>query len=147
MNNTTLQISTVKAAPALAGMLAQTYFCPPVEEDTPVAPGGIGFPPSAGPYYVEYDTGSVVTLARNPYYTEGQKPGFERIVFSSGKTLAACRQAVAKNKSDLCLDALPKTSGASTAANLVSSSSLNKTIGCFSTNAVLGVDLVGLCRR
>ena len=146
VNNTTLQISTVKADPGLADQLALTYFCP-VEEGTPVAPGGVAYPPSAGPYYLQANTPTRVTLKKNPYYTGPRQTHFDFIAFTSGVSLSDCKQAVAANTLDACPDGFPAASSASSVASLARIGLLSKSVACASWAVPTGVDLAGACRH
>ena len=146
VNNTTLEISTVKADPSLASTLALSYFCP-VEEDTPVAAGGVEHPPSAGPYYVQANTPTRVILKKNPFYTGPRPARFDFIAFTSGVTLADCKQQVVANTRDVCLDGLPLASSPVSTARLVAADVVARSVGCLSWAAPVGLDLATTCRR
>jgi ABC-type transport system substrate-binding protein len=145
VNDTTLEITTMRRDPSLAALLAEPYLCP-VEEDTPVAPGGVTVPPSAGPYYVKENVPGEIVLARNPYYGGTRKVRFSEIDLATGVGFNACRARARAGKADVCLDALPQHAAKADLAQLVSEGWISKSLGCLAWAPVIRLDLTTLCR-
>ncbi len=145
VNDTTLQIATMRRDPNLAALLAEPYLCP-VEEDTPVAPGGVSVPPSAGPYYVKENVPGEIVLARNPYYGGTRKRQFADIDLVTGLGFNACRARARTGSVDICLDALPQHAASADLAQLAAQGWISKSLGCLAWKPVIRLDLAALCR-
>jgi ABC-type transport system substrate-binding protein len=145
VDDSTLQIATLRRDPKLATLLAEPYLCP-VEEDTPVAPGGISVPPSAGPYYVKQDVPGEIVLARNPYYGGTRKARFTRIDLATGVGFDTCRGRAEQGAVDICLDALPQHAAKADLSQLVEQGWIAKSVGCLAWQPVIRLDLTSLCR-
>jgi oligopeptide transport system substrate-binding protein len=145
VTDTTLQIATMRPDPTLAGLLAQPYLCP-VEEDTPVAPGGSGLPPSAGPYYVKNNVPGEIVLARNPYYGGTRKGRFAQIELASGVGFDSCRARARARTVDVCLDALPQHAANANLPQLVAEGWISKSLSCLAWQPLIRLDLTALCR-
>ena len=145
VNDTTLQIATLKRDPTLAGLLAEPYLCP-VEEDTPVAPGGVVIPPSAGPYYLKENGPGEIVLARNPYYGGTRKVRFAVIDLATGVGFGACRSRAIAGDVDICLDALPQHAAKADLTELAAQGWISKSIGCLAWEPVIRLDLTSICR-
>jgi ABC-type transport system substrate-binding protein len=144
VNDTTLELGTMRPIPNLAALLAEPYFCP-VEEGTPDAPDGVQLPPSAGPYEVAANTPGEIVLKRNPHYGGTRKPRLAEIDLRSGVGFDPCRAAVVQGKEDICLDALPQHARTADLAALTAQGWLSKRIGCLAWLPVVRLDLTKLC--
>lgn len=142
--NTTLRITTMRPQPHLAALLAEPYFCP-VLEDTPVAPGGISVPPSAGPYYVKVNVPGRIVLARNPHYGGKRHPVARKIDLATGVGFDACRRLAQQGQVDVCLDALPQHAASVSLAQLSDQGWIGKGIGCLKWLPAIRLDLIELC--
>jgi peptide/nickel transport system substrate-binding protein len=141
----TLQISTMRRVPNLAALLAEPYFCP-VQEDTPVAPGGIDVPPSAGPYYVQSSGPKAIVLARDPHYGGTRRAVFARIDLATGVAFDACRALARRGREDICLDALPQHAASVSFPEFAAQGWIAKSVGCLAWQPVVRLDLTTLCR-
>jgi oligopeptide transport system substrate-binding protein len=96
----TLQIRTTKPLPDLVSRLTVPMFCP-IAVDTP--PEEIDDPVGSGPYYITSRVPNrQVVLERNRFYRGPRPANVDRIVFTVGPGLEACRQAVEQDELDWC---------------------------------------------
>jgi ABC-type transport system substrate-binding protein len=144
VDDTTLEIATMKREPNLAVLLAQPYFCP-VLEDTPIAPGGLTIPPSAGPFYVASNGSGRIVLARNRYYAGKRRPRFATITLSTGVGFEACRHEVGQGKVDICLDGLPQHAARVSFPELMGQGWLSRAVGCLAWQPFVRLDLATVC--
>jgi ABC-type transport system substrate-binding protein len=145
VDDTTLQVATMRRDPTLVDLLAEPYLCP-VEEDTPVAPGGIVVPPSAGPYYVKENVPGEILLARNPYYGGTRKVRFAQIDLATGIGFDGCRRRLGRGGVDICLDGLPQHAARADLAQLAGEGWIGKSVGCLAWEPKIRLDLTALCR-
>jgi ABC-type transport system substrate-binding protein len=144
VDNQVLEISTLKPDPKLAALLAQPYFCP-VEEETPIAPTGLTYPPSSGPYAVASNGPDEIVLERNPYY-RGARPFYASITLRTGVSFGSCQHDVGAGTVDICLDALPQHATTVALPKLVTEGWISHSVGCLAWKSVIRIDLPALCK-
>jgi ABC-type transport system substrate-binding protein len=144
VDDTTLEISTLRRVPDLAQRLAEPYFCP-VQPGTPIAPEGLERPPSSGPYAVTTNTPEQVTLTRNPYYRGPRRAAFAAIVLRGRLGVDGCRREVKAGTRDLCLDALPQHARTVSFPALVRDGWVSPRLGCLAWDARARIDLTAVC--
>jgi ABC-type transport system substrate-binding protein len=141
---TTLEITTMRKLPGLAGLLAQPYFCP-VLEGTPDAPGGVTVPPAAGPYFVAENVPGRILLRRNRFYGGSRKVHYAQIELLTGVGFDTCRARVRRGAVDVCLDGLPQRAARADLPALAAQGWISKRIGCLAWLPAVRLDLASLC--
>jgi ABC-type oligopeptide transport system substrate-binding subunit len=97
-----LQIRLTKPLGDFTARLTMPFFCP-ILPNTPVDPRGIDNPAGSGPYFVAERVANLrIVLERNPFYGGGRPANVDRIVWTIGESLEACRLAVEEDRADFC---------------------------------------------
>ena len=129
----TLRIRTTQPVPDLVSRLTMPFFCP-IATNTPLQE--IDDPLGSGPYYVSsWVRNRQVVLERNRFYRGPRPANVDRIVWTFGLALEACRQAVEGNAVDYCASGVP----AADLPDIVAKYGINRPSGQFFFNSTLTI--------
>jgi peptide/nickel transport system substrate-binding protein len=136
----TLQVRLTKPLPDFIARLTMPFFCP-ILPNTAIEPDGINNPAGSGPYYVaERVVNRQVTLLRNKFYRGPRPANVEKIVWTIGPSLEACRLNTERNETDWCVDGIPPTAY----KEIADKYGINKRDGQFYFNTLLGTSYFAL---
>jgi peptide/nickel transport system substrate-binding protein len=97
----TLRIRTTRPLQDLAARLTMPFFCP-IATNTPNRE--LDKPPGSGPYYIaSHIRNRQILLERNRFYRGPRPANVDRVVWTIGAGLEACRAAVERDEVDYCV--------------------------------------------
>jgi peptide/nickel transport system substrate-binding protein len=134
VNPTTIQFRLTKPLPDFVARLTMPFFCP-VRVGEAIEPDGINNPLGSGPYYVaERTVNRQLVLAKNRFYRGPRPANVDRIVWTIGPSLEACRLNTERDVTDWCVDGVPPNSYQEIAQKY----GINRQNGQFFFNTALG---------
>jgi peptide/nickel transport system substrate-binding protein len=135
-----LQVRLTKSLPDFVARLTMPFFCP-VRVGEAIQPDGINNPIGSGPYYVsERVVNRQITLLKNKFYKGPRPANLDKIVWTIGTSLEACRLSTEKNSIDWCVDGIPPA----TYKDVADRFGVNKPNGQFFFNTALGTSYFAL---
>jgi ABC-type oligopeptide transport system substrate-binding subunit len=135
-----LQIRLTKSLPDFVARLTMPFFCP-VRVGEAIEPDGVNNPLGSGPYYVsERVVNRQITLLKNKFYKGPRPANLDKIVWTIGPSLEACRLSTERNQTDWCVDGVPPTSY----KDIADKYGVNRQNGQFYFNTALGTSYFAL---
>jgi ABC-type oligopeptide transport system substrate-binding subunit len=139
-NPRTLVIRLTKPLPDLTARLTMPFFCP-VRVNEAIEPDGVNNPLGSGPYYVsERVVNRQITLLKNKFYKGPRPANVDKIVWTIGPSLEACRLNTERNETDWCVDGIPPTAY----KEIADKYGINRQNGQFFFNTALGTSYFAL---